>query len=313
MTCNRRLACIALPLAWFVAACGPTTTGGADGGGLEDGGAADAGSGDGGAPDGGSSDGGSSDGGAGDGGSGDGGSSDGGAGDGGAASEEDCTDGFDNDRDGKTDCEDEDCYEECIEDCSDGIDNDRDGDVDCDDDECLGSADCEATYEMTLTVTPAMVFAGWGSALREDYGEDGLLIVRADVEVSGTPSDGSGGGFDCTGSVYDRSGFFSYGSLSWVSSSEGTNLFSWEPDTARESLVWDRSPCPIDALPSAYLSFTEYYAPVFRYGPEDGSWFVQYYTPDYDMRGSSYGSSTFYYTYMANPTAYYSIHWTASL
>ena len=52
-------------------------------------------------------------------------------------SEEDCTDGLDEDQDGLTDCEDADCAEACVEDCADKVDNDQDGLTDCDDDDCV--------------------------------------------------------------------------------------------------------------------------------------------------------------------------------
>jgi hypothetical protein len=57
---------------------------------------------------------------------------------------EECTDGVDNDGDGKADCQDEDCADECVEDCFDGVDNDGDSFVDCEDADCAGQCteDC---------------------------------------------------------------------------------------------------------------------------------------------------------------------------
>ena len=56
-----------------------------------------------------------------------------------------CDDGFDNDSDGLTDCEDGDCSTDgsCVElDCADGSDDDDDGLADCDDDDCWASSEC---------------------------------------------------------------------------------------------------------------------------------------------------------------------------
>jgi spore coat protein H len=52
---------------------------------------------------------------------------------------EDCNDLLDNDEDGATDCQDEDCAQSCIEVCNDGKDNDQDGDFDCQDNDCAAS------------------------------------------------------------------------------------------------------------------------------------------------------------------------------
>jgi hypothetical protein len=63
-----------------------------------------------------------------------------------------CQDGIDNDGDGLTDCDDDDCEDFAFcqqqeSDCSDGVDNDGDGDTDCADDDCSGQAACqENTY-----------------------------------------------------------------------------------------------------------------------------------------------------------------------
>lgn len=67
-----------------------------------------------------------------------------------------CTDGFDDDGDGRIDCDDPDCdYDDACTmhalyaapmpevDCSDGHDNDLDGFADCDDDDCQDSDDCQ--------------------------------------------------------------------------------------------------------------------------------------------------------------------------
>lgn len=56
-----------------------------------------------------------------------------------------CTDGMDNDRDGLTDCNDDDCAEEpaCIEtDCTNMLDDDMDGATDCEDFDCSEDPAC---------------------------------------------------------------------------------------------------------------------------------------------------------------------------
>ena len=56
-----------------------------------------------------------------------------------------CNDNVDNDIDGDTDCDDDDCEgtSSCVETiCDDFFDNDGDGDADCDDDDCIGQAGC---------------------------------------------------------------------------------------------------------------------------------------------------------------------------
>jgi MYXO-CTERM domain-containing protein len=60
---------------------------------------------------------------------------------------EDCTNGIDDDEDGAADCDDEDCAAEPAcqipdEDCSNGLDDDQDGDADCDDADCAEFPAC---------------------------------------------------------------------------------------------------------------------------------------------------------------------------
>ncbi len=69
-----------------------------------------------------------------------------------AATPERCDDGWDNDGDGYTDCDDWDCFGEpplCVfeSNCGDGHDNDRDGAVDCDDPDCSIDPRCEGGIE----------------------------------------------------------------------------------------------------------------------------------------------------------------------
>jgi hypothetical protein len=61
-----------------------------------------------------------------------------------------CDDGMDNDRDGDTDCDDQECKESnpemCVESmCDDDMDNDGDGDTDCDDSDCEDVEPCAET------------------------------------------------------------------------------------------------------------------------------------------------------------------------
>jgi hypothetical protein len=63
-------------------------------------------------------------------------------------SELDCGDAIDNDGDGLTDCDDDDCADDPLCDgvevnCDDGVDNDGDGLTDCDDEECFDDPACE--------------------------------------------------------------------------------------------------------------------------------------------------------------------------
>ena len=69
------------------------------------------------------------------------------------STENNCTDGIDNDEDGLTDCDDDDCINDAacqvlVEDiCDDTIDNDGDGLTDCDDDDCAGDIACSVLTE----------------------------------------------------------------------------------------------------------------------------------------------------------------------
>jgi hypothetical protein len=66
---------------------------------------------------------------------------------GGVVDPEDCTDGIDNDGDGRIDCGDPDCdlHPACQAeaDCANGVDDDGDGWTDCDDPDCAGDASCQ--------------------------------------------------------------------------------------------------------------------------------------------------------------------------
>jgi hypothetical protein len=74
-----------------------------------------------------------------------------------------CTDGIDNDGDGKIDCKDPDCInklgniisnsicELTEKTCNDGFDNDGDGSVDCKDSDCLNNCECKSTGQVFST------------------------------------------------------------------------------------------------------------------------------------------------------------------
>ncbi len=61
-----------------------------------------------------------------------------------------CGNGYDDDLDGYTDCDDPECFSTpgCYEDCGNGIDDDGDGDIDCDDGDCYGHSPCGGTAEI---------------------------------------------------------------------------------------------------------------------------------------------------------------------
>lgn len=66
--------------------------------------------------------------------------------------ERSCEDGIDDDEDGKIDCDDLDCAgaSACLELCSDGLDNDADGLVDCQDSDCPACPTVETSCDNTL-------------------------------------------------------------------------------------------------------------------------------------------------------------------
>jgi len=56
--------------------------------------------------------------------------------------ETDCSNEWDDDRDGVIDCDDNDCADSCGEICDNGLDDDRDGVIDCDDNDCDSHENC---------------------------------------------------------------------------------------------------------------------------------------------------------------------------
>ena len=76
-----------------------------------------------------------------------------------SSTETNCTDGLDNDGDGKIDCADSDCAANpaCVTgtketSCKDGLDNDSDGKTDCSDSDCTADAACQSTIPQHLTI-----------------------------------------------------------------------------------------------------------------------------------------------------------------
>lgn len=67
-----------------------------------------------------------------------------------------CSDGVDNDADGRTDCEETECdaWSPCdlAENCTDSVDNDNDGATDCDDGSCAGTAACITTCASDVVI-----------------------------------------------------------------------------------------------------------------------------------------------------------------
>ena len=69
--------------------------------------------------------------------------------------ETNCSDGIDNDKDGRIDCADGDCSNSssCVPaketNCSDGVDNDKDGNADCADSDCIGATNCSVPSKET--------------------------------------------------------------------------------------------------------------------------------------------------------------------
>jgi len=89
-------------------------------------------------------------------------------------SDEDCTNGIDDDADGDLDCEDADCasYPDClpiVEHCGNGVDDDDDGDVDCADSDCTDLPHCDgagnkggcAQAGRGAATPPLLVFLVW--------------------------------------------------------------------------------------------------------------------------------------------------------
>ncbi len=81
---------------------------------------------------------------------------------------EDCSNGQDDDGDGLTDCDDPDCAVECAppEDCSNGEDDDLDGRADCHDTDCVASGMCSSR---ACTVNAALGILERGDVAQTSY------------------------------------------------------------------------------------------------------------------------------------------------
>ena len=117
------------------------------------------------------------------------------------ATEMDCTNGLDEDLDGRTDCDDADCASapNCLEFCDNGVDDDGDGLIDCDDRGCVTDAMC----------CPVNLTTGVGTYTGTTVGASDLVIptcgfnTGADTTFEFTaPADGAYT-FDTTGSNFD--------------------------------------------------------------------------------------------------------------
>ena len=91
-----------------------------------------------------------------------------------------CTDGLDNDVDGLTDCADPDCKGKpgCVEVCDDGKDNDLDGATDCADPECAGGPSCKAGLTCDDMYT-CMTEAGCGCKVGTSCPANGGSCIQA--------------------------------------------------------------------------------------------------------------------------------------
>jgi hypothetical protein len=188
---------------------------------------------------------------------------------------EDCEDGSDNDFDGLTDCEDDECFDVCFEDCSDGADNDGDGAVDCLDDECWGVDSCEWPYEMELEAEFEMMVWAYGPSIPSFYGAYATIIGYGAVSLTGTPHDSTAAGFLCDGYTYMWSdGYFGFSYQGRSSAMDFT--FEWSPDTSNGGLVDWTGGCPTSGLPTAILGFQgDVYDTIYRM-ESPGAWYAQY-------------------------------------
>ena len=160
---------------------------------------------------------------------------------------EDCDNGTDDDGDGFVDCEDSDCFEDCVDDCDDGVDNHGDGDVDCSDDECVGDEACGVTWTITAETFTEKAYIAYGQDLEDWHGYPALLWMRGDVEVDALSSEGDS--FHCAGE-------FDVGPPAWEDAGtwwedgtcEGCD-FRWvmAPKVEEGTLHW-RTNCPLDQL-----------------------------------------------------------------
>ncbi|MDG1479338.1 MAG: hypothetical protein P8R54_07085 [Myxococcota bacterium] len=215
-------------------------------------------------------------------------------------SETDCIDGVDNDRDGLTDCEDDECLDFCLEDCTDGMDNDRDGLTDCADDECYGEGDCGGPYTVSMATafTPFPgynypMYFGFGASLQTQTGQGAILSANASIELVASPDGWAGEGFSCAADLY----LLSYGSaalgdvgMTYQGASDGTvdYAFTVSPSTSDGSLTWKGS-CPMTTLPSWSWGFYTAGNTIAR-ADASGSWVTPWYAAN--VTSVFYGAQT---------------------
>ena len=195
--------------------------------------------------------------------------------------EDDCSDGRDNDDDGLTDCEDDDCVDACMEDCSDGLDNDGDGLIDCEDDECLGDTACTSSlYELSLVTRLEAAAMGSGPKAMMKFGYPAASMLYGYVDLVGTPDDPHGTSFSCNGYAYAYPSYYghSYGSAYYAGYTKdaGDYVFEFTLSVPR-TLQWYGGPCPVGDLPVFLLGMTHRSTEITRYDGA-GSWDVQYTT-----------------------------------
>ena len=228
--------------------------------------------------------------------------------------ETNCGDGADNDSDGLTDCEDDDCVDACMEDCEDGLDNDGDGLVDCDDDECLGDAACASgLYELSLVSKFEEIVMGSGRMFTYKFGYPAASALYGYVDLVGTPVDPHGTSFICTGyaqaypTLYYGHG---YGSSYYGGYTAGAGDYVFELVLhAPQSLRWYGAPCPVPSIPAFLLGMTHNDPEITRYDGA-GSWYVQYASAPRDVY--FYSQPVYDITYWYYPTQSTPVTWTGT-
>ncbi len=89
-----------------------------------------------------------------------------------------CGSGADEDCDGLIDCEDGDCFDECVEDCESVGDEDDDGLADCEDDDCMGVRACIIEGATFQVVSGLHVEEWWRVRSKEVQGTSGNQLER---------------------------------------------------------------------------------------------------------------------------------------
>lgn len=102
-----------------------------------------------------------------------------------------CDDRLDNDSDGLTDCDDDDCAAEAVcqvpateSDCHDGVDEDQDGDADCADSDCASDFFCNLPDELDHTTT--VDFKGRDIVCETFFGDYDVTVPDCVTAVAAT-------------------------------------------------------------------------------------------------------------------------------